>query len=130
MQTITTPCKKKEDHDTEDLKTANWYKKDLDLKGLGKATKPATNKALKALFNIDAKNSVKTIHNRHLKPTFTLKVEDNVSEVMAPAAIPSPAAPPRKNSAKDATSNNDLLHTMAPSLQEKDLGEMHVAGGG
>ncbi len=105
------------------------YKKAFDLKGLGKATKPDTNKAPEALFNIDTKNSIKTIHNHHLKPTFTLEVDDHDSEVMAPAAIPSPATPPHKNSAKEATSNNDLLPTTAPPPQDKEVGETRVAGG-
>jgi hypothetical protein len=95
-QTITTPHKKNQDHNAKDLETANWYKKAFGLKGLGKAAKPASNKAPEALFNLDAKNSVKTIHNRHLKPTFTLEVKDDNSEVIAPAVILSPATPPRK----------------------------------
>jgi hypothetical protein len=99
--------KEKQDHNAKDLKTANWYKKAFGFKGLGKAAKPVTNKAPKALFNLDVKNSVKTIHNSHLKPTFTLEDEHDNSEVMAPAAILSPATPPHKNSAKEATSNND-----------------------
>ncbi len=130
MQTITAPCKKKQDHNAKDLKTANWYKKSFDLKGLGKAAKPATNKAPKALFDLDTKNSVKIIHNHHLQPAFTLKVEGNDSEVLAPAAIPSPAMLPRKNSAKEAMSNNDLLPTTAPPPQDEEVGEMHAAGGG
>ncbi len=111
MHIITTPYKKSQDHDAEDLETANRYKKAFDLKGFGKAAKPTTNKFPRALFNLDTKNSIKTIHNCHLKPTFTLEVEDKDSEVMAPAAIPSPATPPCKNSAKEAMSNNELLPT-------------------
>jgi hypothetical protein len=78
-QTITTPHEKKQDHNTEDLKIAIWYKKAFDLKGLGKAAKSATNKAPKAFFNLDAKNSIKTIQNCHLQPAFTLEVEDSNS---------------------------------------------------
>jgi hypothetical protein len=65
-QTITTPHEKKQDHDLKELETATWYKNAFDLKGLGKAAKPATNNAPEALFDLDAKNSVKTIHNCHL----------------------------------------------------------------
>ncbi len=36
-QTITTPCKKNQDHDLKELKTTTWYKNAFDLKGLGKA---------------------------------------------------------------------------------------------
>ncbi len=128
-QTITTPCKKKQDHNLKELKTATWYKNAFDLKGLGKVAKPATNKAPEALFDLDAENSVKTIHNPHLQPTITLQVENNDSEVMAPAATASPAMPPRKNSAKDAMSNIDLSIMVLPS-QDKEVGEMHMVGGG
>jgi hypothetical protein len=127
IQTITIPHEKKQDHNAEDIKTANWFEKAFDLKGLGKAAKPATNKASKALFNLDSKNSAKTIHNCHLKPTFTLEVEDNNNEVMAHSAIPSPAMPPCKNSAKEATSDNNLSPTMAPPPQDEEVGEMRAA---
>ena len=128
-QIITTPREKKQDHDLEELETATWYKNAFDLKGLGKAAKPATNKAPEALFDLDAKNSVKTIHNCHLQPSITLQDENDDSEVMAPAATASPATLPHKNSAKDATSNIHSSIMFLPS-QDKEVGEMRVAGGG
>jgi hypothetical protein len=99
------------------------------MKGLGKAAKPATNKAPQALFDLAAKKSVKTIHNCHLQPTITLKDENEDSEVMAPAATASPATPPCKNSAKDATSNIDSSIMVSPS-QDKKVAEMQAAHGG
>jgi len=44
------------------------------------------NKDPEALFGLDANNSIKTIHNRHFKPTFvTLEEdEDDKSEAAAP----------------------------------------------
>jgi hypothetical protein len=65
-QTITTPRKKKQDQDTKDIETATWYKQAFNLRGLGKIAKPAATKAPKVLSDLDAENSVKTIHNRHL----------------------------------------------------------------
>jgi hypothetical protein len=129
-QTNTTLCKKNQDHNAEDLETENWYKKAFDLKGLSKAAKSATNKYPKAPFNLDAKNRVKTIHNRHLKPSFTLEVEDNNSEEMAPITIPSLGTPPCKNPTKEATSNNDLLPKTTLPPQDEEAGEMHAADGG
>ncbi len=128
-QIITTPREKKQDHDLEELETATWYKNAFDLKGLGKAAKPATNKAPEALFDLDAKNSVKTIHNCQYQPTITLQDENNDSEVMAPTATASLAMPPHKNSAKDAMSNIDLF-IMVPPSHDKEVGEMRATGGG
>ncbi len=79
MQTITTLHEKKEDQDIEDLEAAAWYKQAFDLKGLGKSAKPAGSKAPEALFDLDAKQSITTIHNRHLTPTFNLLEEDDNS---------------------------------------------------
>jgi hypothetical protein len=87
------------------------------------------NKAPEALFDPDAKNSVKTIHNCHLQPTITLQDDNGDSEVMAPTATASLATLPHKNSAKDATSNIDSS-IMVPPSQDKDVGEMHAAGDG
>jgi hypothetical protein len=87
------------------------------------------NKAPEVLFDLDSKNSVKTIHNCHLQPTITPQDENDDSEVMAPAATASPATPPHKNSAKDATNNIDLS-IMVPPSQDKEVGEMRAAGGG
>jgi hypothetical protein len=76
-QTINTLCKKKQDQDTEDIETATWYKQAFDLRGLGKITaKPAATKAPEVPFDLDAEDSVKTIHNHHLKHTFTLGDDD------------------------------------------------------
>ncbi len=63
-QTITTLHDKKQDQDTKDIETATWYKQ-------GKITKLAATKAPEVLIHFDAENSVKTIHNHHLKTTFT-----------------------------------------------------------
>jgi hypothetical protein len=79
-QILTTPREKKEDKDIDDLEAATWYKQAFDLRGLGAAMKPAMNKAPKELFDLDAEQSIKTIHNRHLKPTFTLEDDDDDSE--------------------------------------------------
>ncbi len=127
MQTITTPCKKKQGEDIKDLKTAAWYKQAFDVRGLGKFTKQAATKAPKALFNLHVKNNVKTIHNRHLKPTLTLEDNDK-SEGLAPAANPRPATLPRINPNKEATSNKGLS-TMAPPPQDENVGVMCAAGG-
>jgi hypothetical protein len=62
-QTLTTPQEKKEDKGIDELKNAEWYKNAFDMHSLGKATKPTVNKDPEALFNLDANNSVKTIHN-------------------------------------------------------------------
>jgi hypothetical protein len=76
---------------TKDIETATWYKQ------LGKITKPAATKAPKVLSNLDAENSVKTVHNHHLKPIFTLRDDDDKSEGLPPAANPRPVTPPQKN---------------------------------
>ncbi len=128
-QTLTTPHKKKEDQDIKNLKAAAWYKQAFDLRGLGKSKKPAATKAPKALFDLDAKQSAKTIHNCHLLPTFTLENEDDDSEGAAPAATPSPATLPRKKSDKEATSNENLS-TMASPPSEEVVGVMCAASGG
>lgn len=129
-QTITTPREKKEDKDIDDLEAATWYKQAFDLRGLGAAMKPATNKAPEDLFDLDAEQSIKTIHNRHLKPTFTLEDDDDDSEGSAPAANPRPATPPRKSTDKEATSKQKNSSNKASPPQDEDIGEMRAAGGG
>jgi hypothetical protein len=47
---------------------------------------------------------------------------------MSLAATASLATPPRKNSAKDATSNIDSS-IMVPPSQDKEVGEMRAVGG-
>jgi hypothetical protein len=89
-QTLTTFQEKKEDTDIDDLEAATWYKGAFDLRGLGKAMKPAANKAPEALFDLDAEQSIPTIHNCHLVPTFNLDNGDDDSEGLAPAANNSP----------------------------------------
>ena len=126
--TLTTPQEKKEDQDIEDLKTAAWYKQASDLRGLGTGTKPISNKGPEALFDLDTEQSVKTIHNRHPTPTFTVLEEDDDSEALPPTANPSPATHPRKNPNKDTTSN-ETLFSMASPLQEEVVGEMRAADG-
>ena len=83
----------------------------------------------KELFDLDAEQSIKTIHNRHLKPTFTLEEEDDDSEGLAPAANPRPAMPPRKSTDKEAMSKKNSFNEASPP-QDEDIGEMHAAGGG
>jgi len=85
---LTTPHEKKEDKGIDKLENAEWYKNAFDLQSLGKATKPNANKDPEALFDLDANNSAKKIHNRHLKPTFiTLEEdEDDTNEAAAPSA--------------------------------------------
>ena len=107
-QTITTPRKKKQDQDTEDIETATWYKQAFDLRGLGKITKPAATKAPKVFFHLDAAISVKTIHNHHFKPTFTSRDDDDKSEGLPPAANPRLAMPSSKNLNKEATSTKGV----------------------
>jgi hypothetical protein len=128
-QLLTTPCEKKEDKDIDDLEAASWYKQAFDLRGLGAAMKPATNKAPEELFDLDAEQSITTIHNRHLKPTFTLEDDDDDSEGSAPAAIPRPATPPRKSTDKEATSKKTSSNKASPP-QDEDIGAMRAAGGG
>ena len=119
-QTVTTLHKKKQDHNLEELETATRYKNAFNLKGLGKAAKSATKKAPESLFDFDAKNSVKTIHNHHFQD------ENNDSKVIASAATASLATPPRKNSTKDPTNNIDSSFMVPPS-QDKEVGEMCAA---
>jgi hypothetical protein len=128
-QLLTTPREKKEDKDIEDLEAASWYKQAFDLRGLGEAMKPAKNKAPEDLFDLDAEQSIKTIHNRHLTPTFTLEDDDDDSEGSAPAANPRPATPPRKSTDKEATSKKNSSNKASPP-QDEDIGAMRAAGGG
>jgi len=105
------PQEKKEDKGFNELENAEWYKHAFDLQSLGKATKPMANIDPEALFDLDANNSVKTIHNPHLKPTFvTLEEdEDNESEAAAPETTARSTTPPCKNPNKDAPSANELV---------------------
>jgi len=128
-QTLTTPQEKKEDKDINDLEAATWYKQAFDLRGLGTAMKSTRNKAPEDLFDLDADQSIKTIHNRHLKPTFTQEDDDDDSEGSAPAANPRPATPPRKSTDKEATSKKNSSNK-ASTPQDEDIGEMRAAGGG
>jgi hypothetical protein len=114
-QTITTPHKKKQDKDTKDNETETWYKQAFDLRGLGKITKPAVTKAPKVLFDLDAENSVKTIHSCHLKPTFTLGDDDNKSKRLAPAVNARPVMPPRKKNQQGSHKHQGLIHHGLPS---------------
>ena len=91
--------------------------------------KPAANKAPKALFNLDAEQSITTIHNRHLVPTFNLDDDDGNSEGLAPAANPSPATPPRSKLHTEAASDKSSKDK-AYSPQGEDVGVMCAAGGG
>jgi hypothetical protein len=127
-QTITTPREKEDDWDIEDLEAAASYKQAFDLRGLGKSMKPAVTRAPEALFDLDAKQSVKTIHNHHLTPTYNLLEEDDKSEGSAPAANPRPGMPPRKNPNKEATSNESSSSKASP-LQDKEVGVMHAVDG-
>jgi hypothetical protein len=124
-QTITTPREKEEDQDIKDLEAAAWYKQAFDLRGLGKSMKPAVTRAPEALFDLDAKQSIKTIHNHHLTPTFNLLEEDDKSEGSAPTANPQPATPPRKNPNKEATRNENLSSKTSPQ-QDEEVGVMHL----
>ncbi len=129
-QTLTTPQEKKEDKGIDELKNAEWYKNAFDLQSLGKTTKPTANKDPEALFDLDANNSIKLIHNWHLKPTFTLKMDkDDESEAAAPAATARSATLPRKNPNKEAMSINDSVAEASPP-QDEEVGDKHAAGGG
>ena len=128
-QTLTTPREKKEDDDIDDLEAVTWYKGAFDLRGLGKAVKPAANKAPEALFDLDAERSVNTIHNRHLTPTFNLDEEDDDSEGLAPAAIPRSATPPHNKLHTGAASDKSLKDKASPS-QDEDVRVLRAAGGG
>jgi hypothetical protein len=59
MQTITTLRKKEENQDIKDFEATAWYKQAFDLRGLGKSMTPAVTRAPEALFDLDAKQSVK-----------------------------------------------------------------------
>ena len=128
-QTLVTPREKKEDADIDDLEAVTWYKGAFDLRGLGKAMKPAANKAPEALFDLDAEQSVTTIHNRHLAPTFNLDYDDDDSEGLAPAANPRPATPPRSKLHTEAASDGSSKDKASPP-QDEEVGVMRAAGGG
>jgi hypothetical protein len=129
-QTITTPHEKKEDQECEDFEAAAWYQQAFDLKGLGKGAKPVASKAPEALFDLDAEQSIKTIHNRHLTPTFNLlEDDDDESEGLASAANPRPATPPRKSNNTEATST-EYSYSKASPPNDEDVGDKRAAGGG
>ncbi len=114
-QTLTTPQEKKEDKRIVELENVEWYDNAFDLQSLGKATKPTANKDPDALFDLDANNSIKTMHNL-LKLTFvTLEEdEDDKSEAAAPAATARSAMLPRKNP-------NKSVQRVADSCQQHPL---------
>ena len=91
--------------------------------------KTAANKAPEVLFDLDADQSVTTIHNRHLVPTFNLDNDDDDSEGSAPAANPSPATPPRSKLHTEASSDKSSKDKVPPP-QDEDVGVMRAAGGG
>jgi hypothetical protein len=91
--------------------------------------KPAANKAPEDLFDLVAEQSVTTIHNRHLTPTFNLDEEDDDSEGLAPAANPRPAMPPRSKLHTDAASDKSSKDKASPP-QDEEVGVLRAAGGG
>jgi hypothetical protein len=91
--------------------------------------KPAANKAPEALFDLDAEQSVTTIHNRHLTPTFNLDNDDDDSEGLAPAANPRPATPPHRKLHTDAASDKSSKDKASPP-QDEEVGVLRAAGGG
>ena len=100
------------------------------MKGLGKGAKPVASKAPEALFDLDAEQSIKTIHNCHLTPTFNLLEDDNdESEGSSSAANPRPATPPRKSNNLEATSAEHSYSRSSPP-NEEDVGVMRAADGG
>ena len=128
-QTLVTPREKKEDADIDDLEAVTWYKGAFDLRGLGKAMKPAANKAPEALFDLDAEQSITTIHNHHLVPTFNLDDDDDSEGRLAPAANPRPATPPRSKLHTEAASDGSSKDKASPP-QDEEVGVMRAAGGG
>ncbi len=131
-QTITTPHKKKDDEDLNKLKNTTWWNNAFDLKEMGKkSAKRAADKKPEALFDLDADAlSFSTVHERHLKPTFTLDEEDDESEGQASAANPSPATPPRENSNKEAMRNRRSSSATASPPREEVIGDKRAADGG
>jgi hypothetical protein len=130
-RTLTTPQEKTEDKDLDKLESRAWYKNALDLQSLEKSIKTATSRAPEALFNLDAAQSVTTIHNRHQKPSFILEVDDDDdSEVPASAADTSKATPPRKNPNKEATRIMKALEARVSPPQEEVVEGTCAASGG
>jgi hypothetical protein len=132
---ITTPHKKKDEDELEELEMASWWNNAFDLKEIGKKNnKRASDKNPEKLFDLDADAlSFSTVHNHHLQPTFNLDEgdKDNESEGSAPAANPSPATPPRKNPNQEATRTNEpLAATASPPSEEVVEGDLRVASGG
>ena len=131
-QSLTTEAEKKENEAIEDLESASWYKTVFDMQSLSiRTSKPVVDKAPEDLFDIDADaNSYATIHNRHLKPTYTVEEEDDESEAEASAAVARPATLPRKNPNKETTENNNSLTDKVDSPQNEEAIEDACAAGG
>jgi hypothetical protein len=128
---LTTPQEKLEDKDLDELEGAVWYKNAFDLKSLNKSIRTTTNRAPEALFDLDATQSVKTIHNRHLKPSFIPEVdEDDESEAEASAANASSATLPRKITNKEVPRNTTASAATASPLQDEVVGETRAASSG
>jgi len=128
-QTLVTPREKKEDADINDLEATTWYKGAFDLRGLGKAMKPAANKAPEALFDLDVEQSVTTIHNCHLAPTFNLDNDDDDSEGLAPAANPRLATPPHSKLHTEAANDKSSKDKASPP-QDEEVAVLCAVGGG
>jgi hypothetical protein len=128
---LTTPQEKLEDKDLNELEGAAWYKNAFDLKSLNKSIRTTTNRAPEALFDLDATQSIKTIHNRHLKPSFIPEVgEDDESEAEASAANASSATPPRKITNKEVPRNTTASAATASPLQDEVVGKTRAASSG
>ena len=132
---ITTPHKKKDEDDMEELEKASWWNNAFNLKEIGKKNNKRTaDKNPEKLFDLDANAlSFAIVHNRHFQPTFNLNKgdEDSKSEGLAPAANPNPATPPRKNPNQEATRTDEpLAATASPPSEEVVEGDLHVVAGG
>jgi hypothetical protein len=131
---ITTPYKKKEEEDIEELEKASWWNNAFNLKEIGKKNaKRAADKKPEALIDLDADAlSFATVHNRHTKPTFNLDKdeEDNGSEGLAPAANPSPATPPRINPNKEATRTKESPSATASPPSKEVVEDVRAVDGG
>jgi hypothetical protein len=131
-QTITITHKKKDDKDLNELENATWWNNAFDLKEMGKkSTKRAADKKPEVLFDLNADAlSFATVHEHHLKPTFTLDKEDDKSEGQASAANPIPATLPRKNSNKETMRNRRSSSATASPPREEVIGDKRAADGG
>jgi hypothetical protein len=86
--------------------------------------------APEAFFDLDAEQSIKTIHNRHLAPIFKLDDNDDNSEGSAPTANPRPVTPPRSKLHTEAASNKSSNDKASPPQDEEVGVMMRAAGGG